>query len=466
MRAYKPFLTALLVMGCMGLQSYGQSFDSARNSAEADLRDALDRLAALREQIRKERIPLAKELNTLEAEVIAMRREVERAQRVRDSQAVGLEALEEDVRRQREEADYLESLLGEYLRAFETRIDVAEIPLYSDALTSAKELLDATNSERSERLLGLGDVVSTSLERADRQLGGHRHEGEAVMKDGALAPGQFVQMGPIVLFSSEAGIAGWTEPSASLRPALIPADDTEQSSITQLIKTGDGFMPMDVTLGDAEAIASTRDTLIGHIKKGGIWVYPILFFALVATLVSIFKFFEIFGFKQPDPSIIHELLELINDGHADKALEKAEAAPGPVGAMLADAVRYHADDRELLEEVLFEHMLRLQPRLERFLPLIAVTAATAPLLGLLGTVTGMINTFNLITIFGTGDARSLSSGISEALVTTEFGLIVAIPALILHALLQRRAQGILADMEKTAVAFQNGLPKNRPTLNP
>ena len=80
-------------------------------------------------------------------------------------------------------------------------------------------------------------------------------------------------------------------------------------------------------------------------------------------------------------------------------------------------------------------------------------------MGLLGTVTGMINTFKLITVFGTGDARSLSSGISEALVTTEFGLIVAIPSLILYALLNRRVQGILTDMDKLSAAFLNGLPK-------
>ena len=87
----------------------------------------------------------------------------------------------------------------------------------------------------------------------------------------------------------------------------------------------------------------------------------------------------------------------------------------------------------------------------------ALTAAAAPLLGLLGTVTGMIKTFNLITIFGTGDAKSLSSGISEALVTTELGLVVAIPSLILHGLLSRMARQKLGDMEQTAVGFINGV---------
>jgi biopolymer transport protein ExbB len=91
------------------------------------------------------------------------------------------------------------------------------------------------------------------------------------------------------------------------------------------------------------------------------------------------------------------------------------------------------------------------------LPFIALTAAAAPLLGLLGTVTGMIKTFNLITIFGTGDAKSLSSGISEALITTALGLVIAIPALIAHGMLARMARQKLGDMEQTAVGFINGV---------
>ncbi|MEM7012670.1 MAG: MotA/TolQ/ExbB proton channel family protein, partial [Verrucomicrobiota bacterium] len=94
---------------------------------------------------------------------------------------------------------------------------------------------------------------------------------------------------------------------------------------------------------------------------------------------------------------------------------------------------------------------------QRGLQFIAIASATAPLLGLLGTVTGMIHTFDLIRVFGTGDARSLAHGISEALVTTEFGLIVAIPALILHALLSRKIKSILGSMEMASLAFVNGL---------
>lgn len=103
----------------------------------------------------------------------------------------------------------------------------------------------------------------------------------------------------------------------------------------------------------------------------------------------------------------------------------------------------------------------MQNKLQSWLPFIAVTAATAPLLGLLGTVSGMIRTFNVITVSGTGDAKPLAGGISEALVTTLFGLVVAIPALIIHALLSRRCQGIAQTTEKLGLTLVNGLRGER-----
>ena len=82
---------------------------------------------------------------------------------------------------------------------------------------------------------------------------------------------------------------------------------------------------------------------------------------------------------------------------------------------------------------------------------IAVTAAVAPLLGLLGTVSGMIETFNMMTLFGSGDPQVVSGGIAQALITTELGLVVAIPALVLHALLSRKARNYYHQLEALAL---------------
>jgi biopolymer transport protein ExbB len=110
-------------------------------------------------------------------------------------------------------------------------------------------------------------------------------------------------------------------------------------------------------------------------------------------------------------------------------------------------------DVETLELRLGEAVLAEVPRINRHLPLLKIIAAVAPLMGLLGTVTGMIVTFQAITLFGAGDPRLMAGGISQALITTVLGLCVAIPMLLLHNLVQGRARGITELLQQRAVAL-------------
>jgi biopolymer transport protein ExbB len=110
-----------------------------------------------------------------------------------------------------------------------------------------------------------------------------------------------------------------------------------------------------------------------------------------------------------------------------------------------------------VEEAIEEAAVRVLPRLERFLSAIAALAAVAPLLGLLGTVTGMISTFDVITLFGTGDPRLLSGGISEALITTQVGLIIAVPLLLIHRILSGAVERRVSAMETLGVGLVNAL---------
>jgi biopolymer transport protein ExbB len=119
--------------------------------------------------------------------------------------------------------------------------------------------------------------------------------------------------------------------------------------------------------------------------------------------------------------------------------------------------------REVMEEQMFEVMQKTKSRVNSMLPLLAISAAAAPLLGLLGTVTGIMDTFKAIEIYGTGDVKTLSGGISEALITTEYGLIVAIPALLLHAILSAQARGITSRMEAAGLSFINEFLKRGAT---
>jgi biopolymer transport protein ExbB/TolQ len=126
----------------------------------------------------------------------------------------------------------------------------------------------------------------------------------------------------------------------------------------------------------------------------------------------------------------------------DKSKINQPNSNNPLGRVL----KVHADnpgyDTETLELKLEEQVLRENAKVEGYLWLIKVVSAVAPLMGLLGTVTGMINTFQIITLFGTGDPKMMASGISEALVTTMLGLYAAIPLVLMHAFLHSLSRNI------------------------
>jgi biopolymer transport protein ExbB len=153
--------------------------------------------------------------------------------------------------------------------------------------------------------------------------------------------------------------------------------------------------------------------------------------------------------------VVEEMAPHLSKKHFGAALAIAEKTRGALGRVLAATLRSIERSREQLEDTVDEAVLHETPRLDRFGNAIFVIAAVSPLLGLLGTVTGMIATFDIITEFGTGNPKLLSSGISIALVTTELGLIVAIPALVIGNFLGGWAEQIKEDLDRAALRVIN-----------
>lgn len=458
-------LTFLLLFFGACLGNAADDFQAVERSAQADLDDALARYEALQEQIRGEKVPLSDELNGLRAKVRELRREADSARRLRDNSSVDLDALEDRVTKRQELLDYIANLVNDFGERFERDIHLSELGNYSEELEQFKAAATKTyEDEQMAKSLRLEDqlfMLQVAVNRFDDLLGGETFPGKAVGAQGEVVEGTFLAVGPNYYFADSAdSIAGIALKTGSL-PPVVPVSDEVDSTLAATVKSGSGELPLDATLGNALNLAAAKETLWEHINKGGIWIWPILGFALLSLLAALFKFFEIYGVRMPDPRELHAVLKALNEGKPEEAKRLAAAVKGPARQMLVDAVEHSDESKELIEEIMYERMIAIQPKLERLLPFIAVTAATAPLMGLLGTVTGMINTFKLITVFGTGDAKQLSSGISEALITTEFGLIVAIPSLIMHALLNRRCQMVMATMERMAVTFMNGLIRRK-----
>ncbi|MGF1449905.1 MAG: MotA/TolQ/ExbB proton channel family protein [Opitutales bacterium] len=440
-----------------------QDFNAVSASAQADLDQALTDLAEQRESIREVKVPLSRQLNESKSEVETLRRDADRLQRVRDSKITDLSSLEADVKLRQENLDYLRNLLGEYLRGLDSRMSVAERQVYEDELRSVGEALDNPNIADAERFAALAELVDLGLKRTEGLIGGRTFEGSALAQASRLQQGTFGLFGPITFFSGGTPeSSGTVLQSTALDPRLSFVSEAQGSAVQEALRTGEGMIPIDPGLGEATAILATRDGPLERITKGGVWIFPILFFAFVSIVVALFKTMEILSVGRPRPSAINEITRLLREGKDVEAIKLARGQPEPYGQMLTEIIENREGDREFIDEIIYERMIEFQPRLNRLLPLIAVTAAISPLLGLLGTVTGIIKTFNLITIFGTGDPRTLADGISEALITTEFGLLVAIPALIVHAVLSRQAQGILSNLERVGTTVLNDLSRKVP----
>ncbi|MDD9893538.1 MAG: MotA/TolQ/ExbB proton channel family protein [Gammaproteobacteria bacterium] len=180
-------------------------------------------------------------------------------------------------------------------------------------------------------------------------------------------------------------------------------------------------------------------TLSERIQQGGLVGYIILAVGAFAMLLAIFK------------------LITINLTAMKVAAQKRNVANpqpnNPLGRVLQVYNASKALDIETLEMRLAEAILDEMPRINRFIVILKIISVVAPLMGLLGTVTGMINTFQAITLFGTGDPKTMAGGISQALVTTVLGLVVAIPTVVLHTIAASRAKSINHTLEHQAAGL-------------
>lgn len=199
-----------------------------------------------------------------------------------------------------------------------------------------------------------------------------------------------------------------------------------------------------------------KDNLMEFFRNGGILMYPIVTLFGLGLLVALWRFLWLLiaGFGGLATG---RTLKALRKGDLETARAQVKRAHGKVGRVLKTVLLKDYSGREAGEKALEELFAREVPKIESGLTWISVFAATAPLLGLLGTVMGMIELFDVITMHGTSDPKLLAGGISIALVTTEAGLIVAIPLQLIHTFLTNRADSLRSRMESAGLAVLNAL---------
>ena len=414
-------------------------------------------LNRMRTKVTEARKPLVREIRALEEEVAALRKKTDDLHKFQQEKESAFAALREEGTFLESEVEFVASVSSEYRREMETRAGVAEAQRLADALEEVDRLLAG---EGSEALKAIHPLLALAADRNRRNLGGNRFQGFCLDEQGIRHRGTFALVGPITYFAADEGaLAGLvvTRPG-STEPSVVTGLDAEGEAQIKALTEGKEAAPhLDVTLGDAFKIRAARESGLEQIKKGGIVMVPILGLGVVCVVLVIWKFISLSTLRTEVGPALDKILALLRGDKSDQAEELARSLGEPLSPVILEGIEHRLAPREHIEEIMHERIAGEIPMLEQHLSVLAVSAAAAPLLGLLGTVTGMMHTFKLITIFGTGEARLMSGGISEALITTQYGLMIAVPTLLAHAYLSRRVRRIIGALEQTAIGFINGI---------
>ena len=264
-----------------------------------------------------------------------------------------------------------------------------------------------------------------------------------ITAEGKMEERDVTRIGVFTAFSDGKFLRYLPETSSLVELGRQPVDRL-QSLITDFESTTDGsLMPVvvDPTRGAIMALLVQAPDLEERIEQGG-WIgFIILALGAIGLIIAIQRFIY---------------LNITGRGVAQQQKQTTPSLKNPLGRILS-VYSEGMQDIETVSLKLDEAILREIPKIERGLITLAMLAAIAPMLGLLGTVSGMIETFQSITLFGTGDPKLMSGGISQALVTTELGLAVAIPLLLIHSAISSKSNRLvqILDEESAAIVARN-----------
>ena len=187
------------------------------------------------------------------------------------------------------------------------------------------------------------------------------------------------------------------------------------------------------------------------VKAGGWLMLPIIACSIVALAITIERFWTLQKERVTPKYLAAKIWQWSKDGKLDENRILQIRKSSPLGRILASGLLNRKYDREIMKESIEETGRHVAYELQRFLNTLGTIAAISPLLGLLGTVIGMIQVFSVITNVGVGDPGELAGGISKALITTAAGLTVAIPSLFFVRYFRRKVDGLIVGMEEEAI---------------
>ena len=326
----------------------------------------------------------------------------------------------------------LQQVSGDTKNKFQNSVISAEIPgrgVFLDEL--------AQSMGKSSKLASIEEIerVWFEIQREMTQAGKVvTFNTEVVEANGNKVSKEVTRVGPFALVA-DGKYLDYNPATGTVAELIRQPADRYMASIGELEASSGNFVKfgLDPTGGSILGLLVQAPNLQERVEQGGPVGYTILGVGAVGFLLAIIQLLNL------------TFIQLKVNAQQKSDVAKAD---NPLGRVLLVKDKYPKADVEALELHLTEAILAELPRLSRFLTIVKIISVVAPLMGLLGTVTGMINTFQAITLFGTGDPKLMAGGISTALVTTVLGLVVAIPTTLLYAFLNTRSKGIVAVLQE------------------
>jgi len=408
--------------------SFAASSDDAKQSILSDIKTAQRTLSKTQNSISKEQATLAKQIFTKQQSLSKLREQAAVNRRLADENTLSLDQLQTRLDTWQQQQQYQLNLLSRFVRQ-----NTSNSASSNESANSQNELLSR--------------VVSL-INNQEQALYPQLKKQSVVLSNGELSQANTLQVGPVAWFSTQTpklmGLLNLDDESNALKVALVQStsDDNPLDNTLKQNGVGSTLLTFDPSLTHLVTSQAQQESPLEHLEKGGLWAIPIILFACFALTIALLKAAQLLRLSKIK---MHSQMQLQQLFKAENSNEFAGMQQQLFNLTL------QSEKGQVRDDQLFNQLIHDKHKLDNFIGAIAVTAAVAPLLGLLGTVSGMIETFKMMTLFGSGDPEVVSGGIAQALITTELGLVVAIPALVLNALLSRKAKAYYSQLEGFAL---------------
>ena len=381
------------------------------------------------------------ELARVRSQVAAAEAESDRLEGVMEENSAAIQELDQQLADK--QGEFQELFGAARSAAAELTAEIRSSQISAEYPGRASELSEVAQTETLPTEEQLRFLWETYVQQIVEQSKVTTFSAEVAQANGQPATREITRIGPFVAFS-EGRFLTYDGGQGQLEfLSRQPAGNITGLARNVETASGSGFVRgvIDPSLGTLLSLVVESPTVVERIRQGRVVGYAILGVAAFGTLLGLYKLVTLNA----------------TAGAVRGQVRRQRASKGnPLGRVMLAYEAAQSKDVETVALKLDDAILKEIPKLEGGLNLIKVLAAVAPLMGLLGTVIGMINTFQAITLFGTGDPQIMAGGISEALVTTVLGLVAAIPLLLLHAfasgaskrvsqILEEQAAGIIAE---------------------